>query len=123
MTRRLTIAALFVLSALLHTPAAAAQTTTARGIWNMPNSVTDSQSFTYTLKDGAAAAVPLSGVTCATVAGATQCQAPITPPAPGTHSYVLTASSPLGSASSTPLTGTAPGAPSSVTITITVTVP
>jgi hypothetical protein len=102
---------------------ATAQTTTARLVWNMPNTVADSQSFTYALKDGTAAAVTLASVTCATVATVTQCQAPIAPPASGPHSFVLTASSPVGSASSSPLVGTTPGAPFTLTINITVTVP
>jgi len=112
-----------LLGALLLAALAAAQTTTATLLWNMPNTVVDSQGFTYTLKDGAAAAVPLTGVTCATVAAATQCQAKIPTPASGTHAYVLTASSTLGAASSAPLAGTTPGQPFTLTITITVTVP
>ncbi len=115
--RRHTIAAALALLALLL-PAAplAAQTTTVTLQWTQPNALSDAQSFTYTLKDGSAAAVTLSGVTCATVSSATQCQAAIAALAPGTHSLVLTATSTLGTASSAALAGAAPGVPVQVTV-------
>jgi hypothetical protein len=119
MRARLTVLALLLL--LVAAPLAA-QTTTAKLVWDMANTVADANTFTYSLKDGSAAAVTLTA-SCSTVATMTECQAPIAPPAAGPHSYVLTASSPLGSAASAALVGSTPGAPLTLRITITISVP
>lgn len=116
--------ALSLVAVLLLAGSALAQTTHATLVWNMASAVPDAQGFTYTLKDGTTAIPLLGAVTCTTVATQTQCQAPVTPLVAGPgHSLVLTASNALGSASSTPVTGTVPGAPTGITITVTVTIP
>jgi hypothetical protein len=91
-------------------------------VWDTTDAPATAQGFAYTLKDAAGQAVALAGVTCQAVGGVTVCQAPITVPAAGPHSYVLSASSPLGAASSAPLVGTAPAVPTQLAVQITVTV-
>lgn len=115
---------LMTLAAVLVTGLAAAQSTSATLAWDMPqNTVADSQAFTYSMKDGANASVAVAAPACAQVSGVTHCSSTIQPLAPGQHSITLTASSPLGTATSVPTTGSTPGKPTNVTITINVTVP
>lgn len=97
------------------------QTVNATLVWDMPgNTVADAQGFTYALKDGTNPAIAVTPVACTTVSSVTHCSAPLQPLAPGAHSLVLTATSTMGAASSDPVTGTTPGKPTTVTITITI---
>lgn len=100
----------------------AAQTSTSRIAWDMGEAPALAQSFAYTFKLDAAAPITLTA-TCAAKTPGSSCTAPIANLTSGSHTIVVTATSPLASASSDPLTGTAPGKPLNVTITITVTVP
>ncbi len=101
-----------------------AQQTTLKAQWDTADAPAAANGFTYALKDGTTP-IGLGAVSCvaAQSGGGSVCTAPLTAPlAPGTHSLVLTASSPLGSASSPPLAGATPNTPKNLTITITVTV-
>lgn len=113
----------FALALLSLSVPVQAQTATATATWVQLNTLPDAQSFKYSLKDGTATSVPLTGVTCATVTGVTQCSATVPLPSSGPHSFVLIASSPDGalSAASPVLLGIMPGAPNGFKITITVT--
>jgi hypothetical protein len=98
-----------------------AQSSSLKATWNMSDTPTVAQSYTYTLKDNGTA-VPLGAVTCALVGTATSCSAPLSSalPTATSHALVLTAANAFGSTDSTPLTGTKPSAPSGFTITVTV---
>ncbi len=98
----------------------AAQTVTYTLGWSTTDAPTIAQSFTYTVKDGATP-VPMTGVTCAAAVVGSTCAGTLgVAPAPGTHSYTVTATSPLGSSVSDPLSGALPNKPTTLTITITI---
>jgi hypothetical protein len=104
--------------------AARAQTPTRALAWDQAGlSVAEANAATYTLTVDGGAPTKLTQA-CTAGGPALKCQAPLVLPAlaAGTHTLVLTVSNGFSSASSAPLSGSAPGAPSNLTITITINV-
>lgn len=107
-----------------------AQTTpTYRIQWDMPESQSIAQGYTYTWSlDGtekgqlAQTCVPFTDPNNA--ATHTRCTAPLTSAitGAGSHTVILTAWNGFGSTASDPLTGSAPGKAATVTVTVTITI-
>lgn len=109
--------------------AASAQTASYTMSWDQPNTPAETATFAYTLTMDGAVPVAVLAPACAAAAAATHCTAPL-PAAlrltPGTHSFILTASTGTASASSDPYLFSppvAPGKPTTFQITFTITVP
>ena|SRR5712691_4883724 len=122
--RRLLIVVI-ALSAALQT---SAQTATSTASWQMPgNILADANTFNYSLKDGTAAAVPMTATSCVGLGTpvVVTCSGTVATPAPGSHSWTVIAASPDGTlqAASVPKVGIMPAAPTGVKISITLTFP
>lgn len=106
---------------------AASGSTTAQSLafklqWTQVEAPNVAQGYAYTLKVDSAAATPLQPACLAQGTGSL-CTAPLQSLTTGTHTLVVTSVNGFGSASSQPLIGSPPGAPGSVTVTVTITGP
>ena len=92
-------------------------------IWTQPNAtVTEAQAFVYRLSvDGGASSVV--AVTCATVAGATECRTPRPALGSGSHTLTLTAENGFGVSEPASISGQPPASPMTIRVVIEITVP
>lgn len=100
-------------------------TATAKATWVQPppNTLAEAQQFKYFLQDAAPTpptVIPMTA-TCATVATAVQCSAPVPMPSAGPHKFSVVVTSPDGSLAnvSAVLLGVMPGAPNGFTLSVT----